>query len=188
VERADIKPQDVVLVSGPGPIGLLIASLAKLQGAKVVVCGLSRDERRLRVAKEMGADFALAVDQEDLIALVKDETDGYGADAVFETAGVAASVDQCLRAVAVAGTYVQFALFEEPTIPVNANLIVNKHIRLLGNYGSTWEAWGRTLKILSESGVDFSKLITARLPLTSWEEAFEAVQNQSAMKILLYPD
>jgi len=188
VERADIKPRDVVLVSGPGPIGLLVASLAKLQGAKVVVCGLSRDARRLQVAKEMGADIALAVDQGDLISLVKDETDGYGADVVFETAGVEASVKQCLNALAVGGTYVQIALFGEPAISVNANMFVNKHVRLLGNYGMTWESWGRTLKILSGSGVDFSKVITARMPLSAWEAAFEAVQHKTALKVLLYPE
>ena len=90
--KAGIHCSDIVVVSGPGPIGLLTAQLAKAEGSLVIVLGISADESRLVIAKELGADVVLNVEEQDPLPIVLDLTYGAGADVVCECAGVAASI------------------------------------------------------------------------------------------------
>ncbi|MCL4148129.1 UNVERIFIED_CONTAM: hypothetical protein GTU68_006126, partial [Idotea baltica] len=65
VVNASIKPGDYILVIGPGPIGLLCAAMARLQGAIVGVLGLEKDHYRLGIAKTYGCDILVGNDVKD---------------------------------------------------------------------------------------------------------------------------
>ena len=65
IEKTRILPGDVVVIAGPGPIGLLSLQIAKSQGATVVLCGLSQDEKRLKLGEELGADLIINVEEEE---------------------------------------------------------------------------------------------------------------------------
>jgi threonine dehydrogenase-like Zn-dependent dehydrogenase len=80
-------PGDVVVVQGPGQQGLACAVAAKVAGAsKVIVTGLKRDAHRLEVAKQLGADHTVMVDEESLVDAVKTFTNGEGVDLVIDVA------------------------------------------------------------------------------------------------------
>ena len=53
IERANLLPHETVLLLGPGPLGLLIAQIAKSLGARVIICGIEGDEKRLSTAKKL---------------------------------------------------------------------------------------------------------------------------------------
>ena len=82
------------VVIGPGPIGLLTAQVAKSRGATVIITGLTNDKVRLDKAKELGIDYAVNTQEEDLKELVNSLTDGYGADVVFECSGAVPAAKQ----------------------------------------------------------------------------------------------
>ncbi len=85
--QSPIRPGDRVVVFGPGPIGILSAAMARLQGAEVAVVGLSRDTRRLAVAKQYGC-----VPLVDGLLDWARAGDGLGVDGVIDAAGVSATM------------------------------------------------------------------------------------------------
>ncbi len=184
-EVADTSLGDTVLVSGPGPIGLLCVKLLVHQSINVIVAGSSQDEKRLQVAKKMGARRTVNVEAEDLSDIVVEETTGKGVDIAFETAGVEGSVSNCLSVLGPLGTYVQVGHFGKQ-LHVPWDHIAFKQLRILGSLGYTHETWRKTIKIM-ENGFDPSEIISHELELSSWEKGFEICKNKEAVKVLLTP-
>ena len=187
VELTTIKPGELVAVSGPGPIGLLCAMLAKAHGARVVVLGTSGDEGRMALARQIGADRTVDVVAEDAKAVIGELTDGYGADVVFECAGVEASAALGLELVRKMGRYTQVGIFGKP-IQVDLDKVVVKQVHFQGSMCHTWATWEQTMRLLAEGLIDLRPLISRRLPLGQWEDGFQGVLARQDMKVLLYPE
>src|SRR2546426_5682593 len=79
MERTTLHSGDLVLVSGPGCVGILVTLIAKLEGATVIVAGTAKDHRRLVCAKEMGADVVVDISREDPLEVVHRYSNGVGA-------------------------------------------------------------------------------------------------------------
>ena len=185
-EIATVRSGDIALVSGPGPIGLLCVKLLLAAGIKTIVAGTTPDRARLELARKMGADTIVDVLTEDLAALVREKTDGFGVDLAFECAGAAASVANCLRAVRPLGQYVQVGHFgRDITVPFD--LVAFRQIQLRGSVGYTAATWRRSLEILAQGRVRLGDIITHRLPLERWQEGFALSENKVAAKVVLTP-
>ena len=187
VELTEIKAGEVVVVSGPGPMGLLSMLLARTRGARVVVLGTGADDSRLSMALRLGADHVVNVEADNARQIVDDLTEGYGADVVLECSGAAASAQCCLELVKKLGAYTQVGIFGAP-IRVNLDTIVMKQLRMQGSMCHTWETWNRTMAFLAGDLIDLRPLISGRLPLSRWKEGFDSVMEKQAIKTLLYPD
>jgi L-iditol 2-dehydrogenase len=186
LELAGVTPGDVAVLSGPGAIGLLCMQVAKSAGATLVVVGTASDEGRLALARRLGADHTVVVGQDDPDALVRDLTEGTGADLVIETAGAAPSVAQCLRLVRRGGTFCQVGLFEAP-ITFDYNLIPMHEIRLIGSFAQIPSSWTRALALLADGKVQTAPLVTSHRPITAWSEAFGAFFTRQECKMVLTP-
>ncbi|MBN2294240.1 MAG: zinc-binding dehydrogenase [Pirellulales bacterium] len=182
-----IEPGDIIAVSGPGPIGIMCAMLAKIRGGHIVLLGTAKDKDRLAIARQLGIDRTVDVENEDAKEIIDDLTQGYGADVVFECAGVEASSTVCLDIVRKMGRYTQVGLFGSP-IQLNIDQVVLKQLHFQGSICHTWETWERTLRFLRKDLIDLRPLITKRLPLSQWEEAFQSVSNGKGLKFLLHPE
>jgi L-iditol 2-dehydrogenase len=185
-ELAGVTPGDVAVLSGPGAIGLLCMQVAKAGGATLVVVGTAKDEGRLRLARELGADYTVIAGQDDVDTLVKDLTDGTGADMVIETAGAAPSVAQCLRLVRRGGTLCQVGLFEGP-ITFDYGTIPMHELRVIGSFAQVPSSWTRALALMARGAVKTAPLVTSQRPLTAWQEAFDAFFTRQECKMLLTP-
>lgn len=186
-ELAEIHVGDTVVISGPGIIGLLSMQLAKLEGARVVVLGTSLDKDRLILAKELGADIIVNVEEKNAEGIIKELTQGRGADIMLECAGTASSIKQSLDLLRPMGRYIQVGLTGKSVL-VNFDQIVNKGLQLVGSYGHTWLSWERSLELLVQKKINLKALISDKLPLSEWKQAFKKIEERKSLKIILYPD
>lgn len=107
--KAHISPGSSVVVLGCGASGLMHVQVAKVAGAYPVIA-VSRSEWKLEIARAMGADVVVDAKGKDVVKVVRDVTGGIGADAVIESAGVAATARQALEVVAPGGIVIQFGI------------------------------------------------------------------------------
>ncbi len=185
-ERAKILPGDVVMVSGPGPIGLLCLQAVKSLSAVVILCGTSEDRNRLALGKEIGADFTVNVSETNPLELIKEQTSGLGADVVIECAGAKASLDQCIKAARKGAQLLQVGLFGH-SVEINMDQAVIKELTVLPSFTYRHRTWERAIKLLEEGKLKTAPLISGQFPLTEWEKAFETVKARQGHKYLLLP-
>jgi len=184
-EFTQITAGDVVLVTGDGAIGLLTAQVAKAHGATVVLCGLQED--RLALGRELGVDYALNVEEEDPSALVKQLSDGYGADVVIECSGAAQAAELGLELVRIRGQYTQLGLFGGP-ITLDFQKVAYKELKVAGSFNQQWTSWERALRYLREGAVRTRPLVSDILPLSRWREGFAKYESRQATKVILVPE
>ena len=186
-EISSIRPEMVVLITGPGPIGLLVLQVAKTEGSTVIISGRKRDEERLKLAKTLGADETVQIEEEDLFSVVSRLTDGYGADLVFECSGAAGGLNDAIRCVAKAGELVQVGLFGEMASGIHYDDATLKEIQIKGIYAHNQGTWRKTIDLLSQRKVDLAPLVSGEYPLDQWRKAFELFEKGIGFKYLLYP-
>jgi L-iditol 2-dehydrogenase len=183
-ELSGVRAGDVVLLSGPGPIGLLCLKLLVADGVRTVVAGKDADAARREKARAIGAARVVNVDEEDLAEIVRDETGGRGVDVAFECAGASSSARSCLEALRPLGTYVQVGIFgRDVEVPLDA--AIYKQLALRGTVGYTVKTWERTMRILEQGRVRLDDLITHRMPLERWREAFDLCARGEGIKVLI---
>jgi L-iditol 2-dehydrogenase len=185
-EITPVRLGDTALVSGPGPIGLLCLKLLVAAGVKTIVAGAPGDDERLAAAMRYGAHAVINVGEQNLVATVKEITGGRGADVAFECAGVAASVRGCLEALRPMGQLTQVAISgKEIQFPID--MIFYKQLTMRGSITYTANTWRRMMEIYATGKIDFSDMISVKLPITEWEQAFDLVVSKQAVKVLMYP-
>ena len=185
IERNHLHAGDYVYVSGPGAIGQVVAQLAKLCGAHVTVAGIPSDSERLQMAKHLGADEIITLEQEDTLPLAEKITDGRLYDAAFECAGVKASSDTCFRLLRRCGQYVQVGLFGK-TINIDMDYALIREIAISNSFAANPSSWEITLRLLERRALRLEPLTSAIYPLhTSWQEAIKMTESKQGFKVLL---
>lgn len=182
VERcATLKPGDRVVVTGPGPIGLLTAMVVRAGGAAVTIMGLSKDRLRLGLAEKLGFDTLVA--DEDGLKGVLDRTDGRGADIVFEAAGVLSA------AIPLARKGGEVVVVGQPNDQITLDLLqaIAKELTFTISLGRNPTSWHRAINLLASGTLDIAPLISHRLPLDDADQAFELLRAGEGVKILLSP-
>jgi L-iditol 2-dehydrogenase len=182
-----VVPGDVAVIAGPGAIGLLTLQIVKAAGAVTVVLGTDVDERRLQLARELGADYVINVQRESpdtLIAKITQE--GLGADVVYECSGAGPAAAQILQLVRRRGRYVQIGLFGK-SIAWDMDQVCYKELVVSGSNASVPSAWDKALKLLASGIVKTTPLITNIFPVTEWEQAFQTFETRAGVKTLLAP-
>ena len=183
MEHAGLSLGDVVVISGPGTVGLLMLQLAKAHGAKAIVCGVSSDHDKLKLAHTLGADCCINVQKDNPVPIVMNLTAGYGADLAIECAGVAASVRQCFDLLRKRGRYVSMGLTGKE-VPVPIDIIVRHELSLCGSFSHTWSSFRKALDLMQQHRVNAKAIIAKRLALKDWQQGFDSMGEG---KILLYP-
>lgn len=186
LERVRIQPGEVVLVTGPGAIGLLILQVVKSTGAQAILCGVDSDQGRLKLGAELGADRAVNVEREDLASIVMEMSRDYGVDKSFECAGVTAATSQCIQLTRKGGTLIQVGLFGKP-VEVPFEEIALKELTVLGSFAQKTSSWDLGMRLLAEGKVKTGPLVSGEFPLDRWKEAFERSEQRKGIKYLLYP-
>jgi len=191
LEVASPGPGDVVVVQGPGPLGLFLVAMARRAGAgEVVIVGGT--ESRLELARSLGATHILnrkstsANDRRDAVSGL---TGGRGADIVYEAVGKAPVVSEGLALVRPGGAYVS-AGFGQPggTMALDPfRHVVRKNVRFLGVWVSDTRHAYQALRLILSEPETFAPLISHRFPLGEAHEALQAMHRKDALKAVLLP-
>ena len=174
VEAGEVGPGDTVLILGPGQRGLTSVIACRAAGAeKIIVTGLARDAAKLALAKELGADATIDVENEDVRVRVKELTGGRGADVVVEvSANATEPVAESLHYVRPGGRIVLAGVKGFKSVPdFVSDLIVVKEIRISGVLGVTSNAYRAAIRLIESGAVPLEKLHTHDFPLEKAEEA-----------------
>lgn len=185
VAKSNIKKNDVVVVLGPGPIGLLVAQIAKTFDATVIITGLEKDRSRLDKGIELGIDFALDIQHDDIKQTVNELTNGYGADIVFECTGAPPSVNFGLDLLTKKGQYVQVGIFPTAEILTDFEKIIQKELSITGCRSQKPSDWEPSLKLMNENKVNVKALISHQYNITEWDKAYAAIKSGEAIKVVL---
>jgi L-iditol 2-dehydrogenase len=186
-EITQVRIGDTVLVSGPGPIGLLCLKLLVAEGVKAIVAGAAGDGARLDAARRFGAAAVVNVGERNLMDAVREYTGGVGVDVAFECAGHASSVRGCLESLRPMGHYTQVGICgRDIEFPIDQ--IFYKQLTMRGSICYTARTWDRMMKIYAQGLVRLNDLVSTKLPISDWRTAFELCTDKKALKVLLYPD
>jgi L-iditol 2-dehydrogenase len=186
LELPKVTAGDVAVVSGPGAIGLLTLQVARAAGAAVIVLGTAADQRRLELARELGATAAIDITSEDPALEVQGLSGGWGADIVFECSGAGPAAIGLLQHVRRGGQYAQIGLFGKP-VAWDLDQVCMKELSVTGSNATVPSAWRTALRLLGEGQVRTAPLITNTYPLAGWADAFSTFEKKEGIKLLLDP-
>lgn len=198
--RSNVKPGDRVVILGDGAIGLMfVAALASGQGdwttatttsspfAEVLLFGGNDD--RLQVGAQLGAAKTFNYKQvPDVPALVKELTDGWGADVVIEATGVPAVWEMAIACARPGATVNLFGGCPRDTsITVNTEQLHYSELTLKGVFHNTPRFVRAALKLLASGTVPLDQLVTGSAPLTKLEHVFEEMKARRVIKVAIAP-
>jgi L-iditol 2-dehydrogenase len=186
-ELTRVRIGDTAFVSGPGPIGLLCLKLLVAEGVKTVVAGARGDANRLEAALRFGATAIVSPGERSLTDAVREYTDGLGFDVAFECAGHESSVRGCLEVLRPMGRYTQVGICgREIQFPIDQ--IFFKQLNLVGSVCYTAQTWDKMMKIFAQGRIRLNDLVSSKLPISEWRQAFELCVEKRGLKVLMYPE
>lgn len=185
VERGEIKPDDTVVICGVGNIGLCMLQIARLFKPGRLIA-LDTKPYRLELARQLGADLAINVAQDDAVQTVRDVTDGYGCDVVIEASGNPAAVGLGLQMIRKLGTFVEFSVFNEPAT-INWTIIGDtKELTIHGSHLGPF-CYPKVIAALADGSVNVKPLLADAYPLPDFAKAIETALSGSVLKTLIMP-
>jgi threonine dehydrogenase-like Zn-dependent dehydrogenase len=186
VERGNIQLGDVVVIAGLGPIGMCMLQIARLKSPGLLIA-LDLQPARLQLAQALGADLVLNPLEEDVVARVRDLTDGYGCDVYIEASGAGAAVPQGLEMIRRLGIFVEFSVHGGP-VAVDWSIIgdakeLDIHGAHLGPY-----CYPKAIDYIADGTVAADRIVTHTLPLGEFSAGIDLVHDQEkSLKVVLIP-
>ncbi len=192
VEQCDPQPEDVVLVQGQGPIGLIFTMLLKLRGCTIVATDTLAT--RLDLAQQCGAKWALDPRTEDVSARLRELTEGRGADMVFVATNVKGLVEEAVRSTRPGAKIMLFAqTSDRERIELSGASICVGERSLLGSYSASVDFQKEAADLVFSGRLPVNLLISHRVPLDKIDFAFRLAThpgefpNENPLKIIVRP-
>ncbi len=176
-----------VLVTGCGPVGVMAIMVAKAAGARAIYASDVSDYR-LNMARAAGADLTLNPRRDDVVAIVREATDGEGVDVLLEMSGAVTAIDQGFTLLKPGGEAALLGVSPGPfTFDWNHHIIF-KGARVYGITGRRlWETWYQSRGLVRSGAVNLAPLITHRFKLEEYDKAFETMASGQSGKVVLFP-
>ena len=187
VDRAKAQVNDLVLISGPGAIGLSAALTAKAMGCRVVLVGLSQDKKRLEIAKSIGVDHVVDISCENLGDIIKELSDGYGSDISVEAAGSYQSLQTCFDMTRKRGTCVEMGVLNGKD-NIDLSAILFKELVFTGSYAKNDRDWIIARDLVALNRIEVGPLVSDVMALEDYEVAFQKTLRADGFKIMFDPE
>ncbi|GGA38903.1 zinc-binding dehydrogenase [Pelagibacterium lentulum] len=186
VNRGDIQLDDVVVIAGAGPLGLMMTQVAHLKTPKKLIV-IDPAHERLALAKTFGADVVIDPTATDAVAEVKALTEGYGCDVYIEATGVPVGVTQGLEMIRKLGRFVEFSVFGKETSADWSIIGDRKELDLRGAHLGPY-TYPVAIDLLARKLVTSQGIVTDHFDLNDWDEALKVSERPEAVKVLLRPN
>jgi len=185
VTRGDIQLDDVVVIAGAGPIGLMMVQVARLKTPrKLVVIDLV--PQRLELARRYGADVVINPHDENALAIVRALTNGYGCDVYIEATGSPSGAVQGLELVRKLGRFVEFSVFGHDTTADWSIIGDRKELDIRGAHLGPY-CYPIAIDLLARGFVTSKGIVTHDYPLERWDEAIAIANSLDSIKVLMKP-
>jgi alcohol dehydrogenase len=188
VLNGHVKPGDVVAVVGAGPVGLSAMMGASLYSPSHIVA-VDQAPSRLEAAKQFGADVIVNNTQEDAVAVVRDLTDGLGADVAIEAVGAPATFELATRLVRPGGRVANIGVHGEPVV-LHLEDLWTRDVTITTGLVDTYST-PTLLRLVSNRQVDVGRFVTHRLALQDAMQAYDVFSRAAetaALKVILTRD
>jgi len=184
-ELGGLVAGESVVVSGPGPIGLLAVAVAKALGASPVILTGTRDGR-LAIGKQLGADHVINVKERDVVEAVKEIVGSRGADYAIECAGTEVAINDAIHVTNRGGKICLAAFPHDPTV-VDLPHVVKNNIYMYGIRGEGRSATHRAMAFMAENRFDASLIHTHTFALEDLPEALRYARErvEDAIKVVV---
>jgi L-iditol 2-dehydrogenase len=187
IETLQLQAGETVLVMGQGPIGLILAVLAKRAGARVVTTDLYSS--RLTMASSFGLNLTIDASNADAAKVVREMTEGRGADAVVLAVGGNALIRPAIDAGRPGGRVLLFAQTVRGEATIDPASVCVDEKTLLGSYSASVDLQDEAVRFVMNREMDLERLISHRFSLGSGIEALNlaAHPQPDSMKIVIQP-
>ena len=185
--RTPVKLGDTAVVVGSGMIGLLVIQAIRLAGcARVIAVDL--DDSKLKIAQSLGADVGLNAAEVDVIAAVRELTDGHGADVALEVVGATPTVKTAIECTRKGGSITLVGNLA-PSVDLPLQAVVTRELSVYGSCASNGE-YPECIEYLRRGDIQVEPLITAKARLDEGPAWFERLYKgePGAMKVVLQPN
>jgi L-iditol 2-dehydrogenase len=188
LELAGMSLGKSIVLIGMGPIGCMMIDAARTMGAIKVIC-VELSPQRMEIARRYAADVYIDPRQEDVVARCRQETGGEGPDVVMTTCPSVDAHEQAIEMVAHRGCVNLFGGLGKDARPLSvlSNTIHYKECFVTGSHGCVPRHHELAVKLLEAGMVRTEPIITHRFPLDEIARAFETMQSQQGMKIIVHP-
>ena len=187
IERLALQSGETVLVIGQGPIGLILAVLARRASARVITSDLY--PARLTISRRFGLDRTVDASQVDAVRAVREMTEGRGADAVILAVAGSSLIRPAMDATRFGGRVLLFAQTTRGEVMIDPAAVCVDEKTLLGSYSASVDLQEESVRFVMNREMDLEQLISHRFPLQDSVEALQlaAHPQPDSMKIVIQP-
>jgi L-iditol 2-dehydrogenase len=190
VRSLNLEPDETVLVIGQGPIGIMLASLARRSAERVFTSDLYPE--RHAVAASFGLESPIDASREDVVEVLRAATDGRGADAVILAVAGNPLIRTAMDAARPGGRVLLFAQTQHGEAIIDPAAICVDEKTLMGSYSASVDIQEEALRLVFGGygeGYDLTRLVSHRFPLSEAVEAIAIASKPTptSMKIVIEP-
>jgi L-iditol 2-dehydrogenase len=187
VKTLGLKPGETVLVIGQGPIGIMLAGLARRAGALVLTSDLYAP--RLTIAASFGLSRSVDASKVDVVDHVRQMTDGRGADAVMLAVGGSGLIRTAMDATRPGGRVLLFAQTAHGEATIDPAAVCVDEKALLGSYSASIDLQEESVRFVFSQEMELERLVSHRFPLLASVDALQlaAHPQPDSMKVVIQP-
>jgi threonine dehydrogenase-like Zn-dependent dehydrogenase len=170
--KAKVGMMKTVVIIGAGAQGLSSLIAAKVSGAwPIIITGLTRDLKKLELAREYGADYVINAEKEDVVNRVREITNGEMADVVIEASGSEVGIRTAQKVLHPLGIHMQVGSIHKDFSFSIEDLNLNE-LTIIGGLGQAWDVED-AVKIINSEKFAIEKMITHKFALKDAQQAIE---------------
>ncbi len=187
IEALGLQSDETALVVGQGPIGIMLAVLARRTGATVVTSDLY--PQRLKISASFGLQHNVNAGTADPAVRVRELTDGRGADAVILATPGNSLIKPAMDMTRPGGRIMLFAQTQRSEVAIDPSTVCLDEKTLMGSYSASVDLQEENVRLVFSGEIDFARLISHRFPLGQAVEALKLAAHPApdSMKVVVQP-